>query len=519
MLLHDLLALAIGFALGLPLTSVVIAVAVRYGILDVPADDRRVHSTPVPRLGGVAIFLATGLGVTLVLLTDWVIQGVRPQLPLGRLLPGVAIGATIVFVTGLLDDLKGVAPRFKLVAQTAAALVVISYGFPASSIALSPASLPLHLGWLAIPIAVLWIVGVTNAFNLIDGVDGLAGTFALIGLATCIVADFMFDGQAVLTLTLTMAGAVLAFLRFNKNPARVFLGDSGSMTIGFFLAVRSVVAATSQDGKVVYFLIPLVALAFPITDTFIAIARRWLRGHKFSRADGRHVHHQLLALGLSPSRTVALLGAVYAGFALLGLSVVFAPPTFTLALLGGGAILGFTFSIYAIRYLQYSEFIQFGASILSVMRSARTVVRHKVLAEELSQRIASAKSLREIEMLLQSYREITGLVEVQLVPGRRNFIGPEGQMISPPDALPWRLDYRVGLGDEQRQELLLRVWCNAPSAGTSHGSAERFAMRIGPAIERWIQANPQQLPREKESASDSGERSTRISGETPTHRF
>lgn len=512
------LALLLGSALGLLLVPAVIRVAVRHGFLDVPADDRRMHSQPVPRLGGVAVFIATGLSVVLLFVFDWAVQGERPALPLGGLLPGVAIGATIVFLTGLLDDLRGVAPRFKLVAQTAAALVVVAYGFPAQSLALSPAGAAITLGWLAIPLAVLWIVGITNAFNLIDGVDGLAGSFALIGLATCVLAEFMIGRSAVLTVTLAMAGAVFAFLRFNRTPARIFLGDSGSMTIGFYLAVQSVVAATSPDGKVVYFLIPLVALAFPITDTFIAIARRWLRGHHFSRADGRHIHHQLLALGLPPRRTVELLGAVFGGFIVLGLSVVFAPPTFTLALLCAAGIFGFAFAVYAIRFLQYSEFIQFGASIASVVRSARTVVKHKVFAEELAQRIHRAKSLHEIELLLEAHREISGLVQVELLRGRSHFIGPEGQMISPPDALPWRLDYRMGVGDEARQELLLRVWCRAPEPGVSHGSAERFAMKVGPAIERWLQQNPQELPTSIEPPSEPKERVTRLSGDTPRLR-
>lgn len=514
MLLHHTLAVLAGFALGLLFTPAVIAVAHRYGFLDVPVDERRVHATPVPRLGGVAIFFATACAVAALFAFDWVKQGTQPTVPLGRLLPGVMLGATIVFLTGLLDDLRGVAPRFKLIAQTAAALVVIAYGLTPASLALAPGGDVLNLGWLGVPLLILWIVGVTNAFNLIDGVDGLAGSFALIGLATCVASDFLLHGPSVLTLTLAMAGAVFAFLRFNNHPARIFLGDSGSMTIGFFLAVRSVVSATAPDGTV-YFIIPLVALAFPVTDTFVAIARRWIRGHRFSRADGRHIHHQLLALGLSPKRTVDLLGIVFAGFAVVGLSVVFAPPRFTLALLVGSGMLGFASVLYGVRYLQYSEFAHFGASVASVIRSARTVLQHKILADELANRINRAASLVEIERLLESHAELTGIVQVELLAGRQNFIGPEGQMIAPPDALPWRLDYRMGIGDHARSELLLRIWCASPKPGDSHGAAERFAMRVGPTIERWLQSHPELVEPQLAASSDSAGRLTRTSGENP----
>jgi UDP-GlcNAc:undecaprenyl-phosphate GlcNAc-1-phosphate transferase len=479
----------------------------------VPSDDRRVHRKPVPRLGGVAVFVATALATIIVLAIDWLRNGELPALPLGGLLQGVFLGASLVFVTGLLDDIRGVAPRFKLLVQTTAALAVVSYGLVPKALALAPGLPTYNIGVLGVPLVILWIVGITNAFNLIDGVDGLASTFALIGLATCIAADVLLHDSSVLTLSLAMTGALFAFLRFNGAPASVFLGDSGSMTIGFFLAVRSVVSATGPDGTV-YFLIPLVALAFPVADTFIAMARRWLRGHPFSRADGRHIHHQILALGLSPTRTVELLGFVFSGFALVGVSVVFAPPKFTLALLVGAAVLGFASIVYGVRYLQYSEFAQFANSVASVIRNARSVVRHKIVIEDLARSIERAQSLEEIQKSLDSFSAISGLIQVEVVAGRSSFIGPEGQMIAPADALPWRLDYRMGLGDEERREYLLRVWCAQPQPWQPYGSAERFALKVGPAIEEWMQKNAHLLPATAEQRSKAADRGTRSSGES-----
>ena len=388
----------------------------------------------------------------------------------------------------MLDDLRGVAPRFKLVAQGAAALIVVAYGFRPLEFALTLGGGSFSIGWLSVPLAVVWIVGVTNAFNLIDGVDGLAGSFALIGLGACVVADLLFGSFALLIPALLLIGALVAFLKFNSYPARIFLGDSGSMTIGFFLAVMSVVAGTGPTG-IFYALIPLAALAFPITDTLVAIARRWLRGQPLSRADGRHVHHQLLALGLSPVRTVQLLAAIFAGFAVVGLSIVFAPPELTFALLIASGSLGVAILVYGIHSLRYSEFLEFGRSLSSVVRSARTVVQHKLLAEELTTRIERAASLDEICRLLDEYAGAVGLVQVELLTTKSHLPGPESQMIAPADALPWRLDYRLGLGDPVQRELLLRVWCSALQSGAPHGSAERFVVRVGPAIDRWIKSN------------------------------
>lgn len=515
---YQSLAVVVSFAIGLPLTKVVIRIAKRYGWMDVPSDERRVHHSPVPRLGGVAIFFSTAIALVVVLGGYWYLTGVHPQVPFGPMLPGVVLGSSAIFLTGLLDDLRGVAPRFKLVAQSAAALAVVAYGLNPHSFGLAPGMGVLNIGWLGIPLVVFWIVGITNAFNLIDGVDGLAGSFALVGLTTCIAAEALLHGSVVLTLTLAVVGAVLAFLRYNNAPARIFLGDSGSMTIGFFLAIQSVVAGTGTDGTV-YFLVPLVALAFPITDTFVAIARRFLRSHPISRADGRHIHHQLLSIGLSARRTVDILSAVFSAVAVVGLSIVFAPPRLTFALMVATAILGTATLVYAIRYLQYSEFLQVGRSVTSVLRSARMIVRHKILADELITKIQQAETWEAIESLLAEHALETCLVQVELVAGKKHFIGPEAQMIAPANRLPWRLDYRMGVGDETREEVLLRVWSVTPEPGIAHGSAERFAVQVGPAIERWIQQHPHRIPFLVDSRPDPQGHATRAPGSNLTTSF
>lgn len=480
-----LVAVFAAFGLTVALVPIITRMSIKYHWLDMP-DARRVHTKPVPRLGGVAIFVATFL-VGAVMMAIGAARG-TVKLAYPDLLPGVVIGATIIFLTGLFDDLKGIKPNAKLVAQTVAAMSVVAFGFKIESIALTPGTFTLSLGVLALPITVLWIVGMTNAFNFIDGVDGLAGTVALIALVTSIGVDLYLHDFRALFITVAMLGAVLGFLRFNSNPASIFLGDSGSMTLGFFLSIRLVIASTGPQGHL-YFLVPLFALAFPLLDTFIAIARRWLRGHPFSRADGRHIHHQLLALGLSTRRTVETLGLFFAGVAALGISVTFAPPQFTFAFMLGAAALLFTSVFYGARWLRYGEFSELGASIASVVRNARVVVQEKIRANEIADRIRNAKTLEEVRVALDDLVDEVRVLDVELVAGDVHVHGPERQQISPKDQLPVRLDYPFAWDTEGGvREVILRLWSTRPQRG-GHPASERVATRIGPALEDWFRTH------------------------------
>lgn len=474
----------LSFGLTVLLIPAIIRYSVKTGLLDQPGE-RRVHKVAVPRLGGVAIFFATCVASAVHL--SWAV-GLGVELPYPTMLPGVIIGATLIFLTGLFDDLRGVKPSSKLVAQGIAAICVVAFGFKIDVIALSPNSVPIELGLLAIPLTVFWIVGMTNAFNLIDGVDGLAGTVALIALAVTIGVDLYLHDLRSLFITTAMMGAVFGFLRFNTNPARIFLGDSGSMTLGFFLAIRVVISSTNSAGTT-FALVPLFALAFPLLDTLIAMARRWLRGHSFSRADGRHIHHQLLAVGLTPRQTVDLLGIFFTAVAALGISVVFAPPRLTIAFMLGTATILFASLFYGTQWLRYGEFAELGRSIRSVFRNARMVVREKIRANEIAEQIRDAKTLEEIQEILASLVDDVRLLDVELVAGNVHFHGPERQQISPMDQLPIRLDYPFAWETEGGvREIILRLWSTRPQPGT-HPASERVAVRIGPALEDWFRRN------------------------------
>src|SRR5439155_18380848 len=181
---------------------------------------------------------------------------------------GFLIGASIVFLIGLVDDIRGVSPLLKLIGHSAAALIVAAYGFHVDAVTLA-GNRTILLGQASIPITVLWIVGITNAFNLIDGVDGLAATFALIGLITVAVAEILVGlFHHSLVVVAVAVGAMFAFLRYNRAPAKVFLGDAGSTTLGFFLSIELWVSSTTP-ANITYALVPIFALAYPITDTTI----------------------------------------------------------------------------------------------------------------------------------------------------------------------------------------------------------------------------------------------------------
>jgi UDP-GlcNAc:undecaprenyl-phosphate/decaprenyl-phosphate GlcNAc-1-phosphate transferase len=477
-----LIAFAIAATIGLVLTPMIAAVARRYGWLDEPDGQRRMHKLAVPRLGGVAIFAGVLAGLFAVLLLPAPLTMVGPET--WRLLPGLLAGGAIVFIVGLFDDLRGVPPVVKLLAQTAAALLALAFGFDLPRVGVIGVG-TIELGWMGAPLAVLWIVGVSNAFNLIDGVDGLAGSVALIGLGGVAVSSLLLGHTVPLLIAAALAGGMAAFLRYNKSPATIFLGDSGSLVVGFLLAVLTVQSAATPDGTVQAF-VPLAVLAFPLLDTAIAMARRWLRGDPLSRADGRHVHHQLLALGLSPKATTAVLAAVFTVVAGLGLLLTFAPPNVVLSLAALSLVFGTTGLAYALRWLNYDEFIEFGASLESALRKARAIVRTRILAREVGRDVAEAPSLDALRALLSERAADLSLLDIELVLDDARSHEADGILPADGARRPWRLDCPVVVPGEDRSArvLTLRLWCERQQAGQSV-NAERIAARLVPAIEAW----------------------------------
>ncbi len=284
--------------ISLILTPVIRNVSEKRGWLDTPDNRRKNHPKPIPRIGGVAVFAAY-VG-SFGLLALGVLKGgllVRAAVPAWwELIPA----AGLVFLIGLLDDLRGVRPSAKLGVQAVAAMIAYSAGVSIATI--GGFDVP---WWLGFPMTLVWLVGCSNAFNLIDGVDGLAAGAALFATVTIVVGALLEANVALAMATAPLAGALLGFLRYNFNPASIFLGDSGSLTVGFLLGSYALIWGQTS-ATVLGMTAPLMALALPLLDTMVAIARRFIGGQGIFTADASHIHHRLLSRGLSP-RKVALL--------------------------------------------------------------------------------------------------------------------------------------------------------------------------------------------------------------------
>jgi UDP-GlcNAc:undecaprenyl-phosphate GlcNAc-1-phosphate transferase len=301
----------LSLVLSAALTPLVRELSRRRGLLDHALEARKIHGRPVPRLGGLAIvvgFFAPLLGLLLYPtgMADLLYGDPRAAAAL-------LLGAACTALLGLYDDLRGAGAGLKLTVQ-----VAIAAGLWWAGIRIERLGIPglgmLELGALSLPLTALWMTGIVNAMNLIDGLDGLAGGVAFLASATSFVVAFVRGDATMSLLSAALAGSVLGFLAYNFNPASIFMGDTGSMFLGFVLAAGSV-QTQQKASTLVALLVPLLALGLPVVDTAFAIARRTLSGKPIFSADREHIHHRLLAVGLTHRQAVLVL---YGASVLLG---------------------------------------------------------------------------------------------------------------------------------------------------------------------------------------------------------
>jgi len=286
------------------LTPLVRKLALTMVVLDQPGE-RKVHRNPVPLWGGLAIFLAF-LFTAKIFAVGFAEFG------------GIVVAATVVTVLGLIDDVRPLSAAVKFGGQTLAALILVLMGTKIEFLT-NPFGGMIYLGWWGIPLTILWVVSITNMVNLIDGLDGLAaGVAAIAGAALFIVAAG--KGQTVMALLAAiLTGSALGFLPYNFNPAKIFMGDTGSMFLGFILAAISVEGAL-KGATTIALTIPLLVLGVPFFDTLFAIVRRYREGRPIYKADRGHLHHRLLDMGFS-QRTAVLV--VYGLSISLGVTAIF----------------------------------------------------------------------------------------------------------------------------------------------------------------------------------------------------
>jgi len=298
----------ISFVVSYILTPYLARVGKKQNMVDLP-DHRKVHEEAIPNLGGIVIFF----GFLLSLLFIVQIEGQVKTL---------MVAGVIILLLGIVDDIADLSPKHKFIIQMIPALIVIIYNSDLinSFIVNQLKSVDL-LGYLLYPILILWIVGVTNSINLIDGLDGLACGVSIITLIAFLILGWKQNFETLNFLSIALAGSMLALLRFNFYPAKIFLGDSGSTFTGFMLASIGALWVLKSE-NVFFIFIPIIILALPIFDTLFAILRRYKGHHPIFQADKGHLHHRLLARGISHKNVVLILWGVSTVCSIIALILV-----------------------------------------------------------------------------------------------------------------------------------------------------------------------------------------------------
>ena len=307
------LAFMIALGVALFLTPAVISFARRTGALDAP-DARKVHEHPIPRIGGIGIYAAFMVSV----LVQMSFSDLSPELM--NSLWGLLAGGTIIVAIGIIDDYRDLPAKVKLLGQILAACVLV-IGFDVRiDVVTDPFGDFIYLEYFAIPATIFWVVGLTNTVNLIDGLDGLAAGVSSIAAVTIFLVAMEEGIPFVAMITAALAGAAIGFLYYNFNPARIFMGDTGSMFLGFMLAGISVVGAV-KSAATIALIVPILALGLPILDTTFAIVRRARNHRPIFKPDKGHLHHRLLAHGFTQKQAVLLMYVVSALFGLCALAL------------------------------------------------------------------------------------------------------------------------------------------------------------------------------------------------------
>ncbi len=328
-LIYGIAAIVFAALVAFTTTPLARVLAYKFKAIDVPTDGRRMHSKPIPRLGGLAIFIAY-------IVTTAIFCEISPALL------ALWAGGLCIVILGMLDDIFRLKAIIKLVAQIAIAFVPVLFGLKIDFFNLFGNYI--NLGVLSIPITVIWIVGLTNAINLIDGLDGLScGVSAICSLSLLLVALTASDASSAL-LTAVLVGSCVGFLPFNSNPAKIFMGDTGALFLGYSLSILSIQGLFKLNA-ILSFIIPLSIFGLPLFDTAFAIIRRIVHGKSPFAPDRGHIHHKLIDMGFNQKQSVYIL---YAICGILGISsLLLARENY----IGGIITIVIGFSIFAINYL------------------------------------------------------------------------------------------------------------------------------------------------------------------------
>ncbi|MBI5510226.1 MAG: undecaprenyl/decaprenyl-phosphate alpha-N-acetylglucosaminyl 1-phosphate transferase [Deltaproteobacteria bacterium] len=391
-------AFILALVLALALTPLVRALAHRVGAVDDPdASHRKIHQRSIPRMGGLAIVVAFFVPLAGLLVVDSEVG--RYFAKDATKVMGLFAGGLVIALLGVYDDIKGANAPKKFIVQFAVALAMYLLGFRIGGLS-TPFGFAIDLGIFDLPVTLLWIVGVINAMNLIDGLDGLASGIAFFAALTTLVVAALNGNVLMILFMATTLGAVLGFLFYNFNPASIFMGDTGSMFLGFVMAVTAVQTNT-KGAATVAMLTPVLALGLPIMDTFLAMLRRYLRGRSMFQADREHVHHKLLGAGLSQRGAVLVM---YALSLVLGLAAVAVTVTkgLQMALVLSASLVAVALFMRKLGYLSPAQFRRDREAALEERRynlDVRRAVREV------------RRALRVVTTIDDAWRAVTALCE------------------------------------------------------------------------------------------------------------
>ena len=388
------------------LTPLVRSLALRFGAVSRPGG-RNVNARAVPRYGGIAISLSFFIALTALFFSE-ASTAVTIHAESRRLV-ALVLGGIGLVVVGAIDDTRPLRALYKLYAQIAAAVLAFACGFRIDAILL-PLAGSLSMGAFALPVTILWIVGVTNAINLIDGLDGLAGGVVFFAGITNLVVAHVTGATFVGIAMSAVLGSVLGFLVFNFNPARIFMGDSGSYFLGFLLGTMSLAGASQKASTAVSLLVPVLALGLPITDTLFSIVRRYLERRPLFSPDRGHIHHRLLDMGVTHRRAVLILYGicVLLTVAAVGLSL---GRTWTV----GVALLIATLIVVAVaRFSGYFQRLFVVGRQRARLRS-REIELMRAVAPDLSSLFAAADTEDDIWRILESVLSRGGIEAAELL--------------------------------------------------------------------------------------------------------
>jgi UDP-GlcNAc:undecaprenyl-phosphate GlcNAc-1-phosphate transferase len=437
----------------------------RRGLVDRHLGNRRIHETAVPRLGGIAIFASVVLALlSLTLLHNALVQNLRPEL---KSIVSVLVCGLLVLALGVYDDVRGANATVKLIGLIGITVLFYALGGRIEGLSIPFVGQVVIHPLIGFACTLVWVVGITNAFNLIDGVDGLAAGSALFSTLV-LLTNSLIQGQTRVTIvTLALSGALAGFLRYNFNPASIFLGDSGSLLVGFLLAALSV-QGSQKASTAVAVAIPMFAFGLPVVDTAVTIGRRLLSGKPVFEGDREHIHHMLLARGWSQRRVALALYVVSAGFGLAAMLFVntgSAVPAIVLFVIGVAIIL-------ALGNLRYHEVDELRASVRRNISDRRLRAINNLRIRRACQSLSSARRLNDL------FKAVVEVLEAG------DFVTAEAELSCNGHVLVNARALELAEGNDSTDQLKLWeghlqwTWQRSPASASTEFASELWTIRL-----------------------------------------